>query len=57
MKWIQTILPILVLVATVLAPQVQGLISAHPTVAVILAAVLSVLNHLTPSPVASTSAK
>jgi hypothetical protein len=52
MKYLQSIIPILVMVGVALMPQLQAVISAHPTVAAIVAAVLAVANHLTTSPVA-----
>ena len=56
MKWLQTILPALFLAATIVAPQIQAAISAHPTIAALLAMVVAVANHITPSPT-STAAK
>lgn len=52
MKWIQSLIPVLVMVGVAFVPQLQTVVSAHPTVATVLAAVLAVLNHLTTSPVA-----
>jgi hypothetical protein len=52
MKYLQSLIPIFVMVATAFVPQLQAIISAHPTVATIIAAVLAVANHLTTSPVA-----
>jgi len=54
MKYLATILPILVAVAALLTPFVGPLIAAHPAVATVLAAVVAVVNHWLPSPSAVT---
>jgi hypothetical protein len=50
MKWLQSLLPLLLVVATALAPQLQAVISTHPTIAVVFAAAVAIANHLSPQP-------
>ena len=52
-KYLSSILSVLGVVATFLAPQVQALISAHPMFATVFAAVVAIINHFLPSPVAA----
>ena len=52
-KYLSSILSVLGVVATFLAPQVQALISAHPLFATVFAAVVAIVNHFLPSPVAA----
>jgi hypothetical protein len=49
-KFVPSIIPILVLVASTFAPQVQVFITGHPSAALILGGVYSILSHLLPSP-------
>ena len=53
MKYLATILPILVAVAALLTPFIAPVVAAHPVIATLLAAVVSVVNHWLPSPTAS----
>ncbi len=49
-KFLPTIIPILVLIASTFAPQVQAFISGHPSAALALGGIYSILSHLLPSP-------
>jgi len=51
-KYLSSILSLLAVVATFVAPQIQTAISAHPAFAAVLAAVVAIVNHFLPSPVA-----
>ena len=50
MKYLASILPILVAVAALLTPFIAPVVAAHPVFATVLAAVVSVVNHWLPSP-------
>lgn len=52
MKYLASILPLLVGVAALLTPFIAPLIAAHPTVAAVIATVVAVVNHWLPSPAA-----
>jgi hypothetical protein len=53
MKYLASILPILVGVAALLTPFIAPFVAAHPTFATVLAAVVAVVNHWLPAPTAS----
>lgn len=55
-KYLSSILSVLAVVATFLAPQIQSVISAHPLFATVFAAVVAILNHFLPSPVTAAPA-
>ena len=50
MKYLPSIVAILVAVATAMADPIQALIAAHPSLAALLAAVGAIVAHLSPSP-------
>lgn len=50
-KWIQTLLPIISLIAVAVSPVVQSYIVAHPAIAVAVASVQQIIAHWSPSPV------
>lgn len=52
-KWLPSLLPVLVLLADQFSAVVQGFLSGHPKVAVLIAAVYAVIMHLIPSPKSS----
>ena len=49
-KFLPSIVPIVVLIASTFAPQVQTFISGHPSAALALGGIYSILSHLLPSP-------
>lgn len=49
-KFLPSIVPILVLIASTFAPQVQAFVAGHPSAALALGGVYSILSHLLPSP-------
>lgn len=53
MKYVPTILAVLAAVVGIVAPSVQQLVAAHPTVALVVASLYSILSHFMPSPVSS----
>jgi hypothetical protein len=52
MKYLPSILAALSALAAIFAPQVQGLVAAHPTLSIVLTSVLAIVSHFLPSPVA-----
>ena len=50
-KWIPSLIPVVMLIATLVAPMVQAWMAAHPVVMTIGGVIVMVLNHLLPSPV------
>ena len=52
MKWLPTVLTLLVLVAGAVAQPVQDFVSLHPMLALVLGSVYAMLKHFLPSPVA-----
>jgi hypothetical protein len=52
-KYLASILPLLIGVAALLTPFVAPFVAAHPTLATVLAAVVAVVNHWLPSPAAA----
>jgi hypothetical protein len=52
MKWLPSILTVLTALATAFSGTLQGYVSHHPAVAIVLAGVWAVVNHLFPSPAA-----
>lgn len=53
MKWLHSLGTIGLAVLTVLTPTIQGAISSHPTLSVVLAGIWAIFGHLLPSPVAT----
>lgn len=51
MKWLPSFFSIIAMIATPLYPALQNVISAHPTVAVVVAGIVGIVSHLAPSPV------
>ncbi len=49
-KFLPSIIPILILIASTFAPQVQAFVTGHPSAALALGGIYSVLSHLLPSP-------
>jgi len=49
-KYLPTILPILVMIGTALAPAAQSFISSHPTTSLLVATLATIINHWLPSP-------
>ena len=47
-----TIIAALTAVAVAVAPQIQAVLAAHPTISVIVAAVYAIIAHWLPSPAA-----
>lgn len=47
-----TIIAALTAVAVAVAPQIQAILAAHPTISVIVAAVYAIIAHWLPSPAA-----
>jgi hypothetical protein len=56
-KALPSILAALAALLTVFAPQLQSLISAHPSVAAVLMSLYSIMAHLLPSPVVQQESK
>lgn len=50
-KYLPSLLAAASALLTIFAPQLQALISAHPSVAAVLAGVAVIISHLLPSPV------
>lgn len=50
MKYLASVLPLLVAVAALLTPFIAPLVAAHPTVATVIAALVAIVNHWVPSP-------
>ena len=50
MKYLPTILALLVLVAGAVADPVTGFVASHPTLALVITQLIAVLNHWLPSP-------
>lgn len=50
-KFLPSIIPVVVLIVGTFAPQIQAAIAAHPSVALALGGIYSVLTHILPSPV------
>ena len=55
MNLIPSILTALLTIAGLFTPQIQSALSAHPQAALVVGGVYAVLNHLMPSPVASST--
>lgn len=53
MKWIPTIVTVILALAGALTPQISAFVTAHPEAATILAGVYAVIKGLMPSPVVS----
>ena len=56
-KYFPSILSVVTLVSTMFSTQIQGAISAHPTLTAVGAAVLGVLGHLWPNPSSASAQK
>lgn len=54
-KYLASILALVAVIATAVAPAIQGVIAAHPVFATLFAGIVAVLNHFLPSPVAAKS--
>lgn len=50
MKYLPTIISVLVMLATTFAPQLQHLISLHPEAGVIIGGLYAILAHFSPQP-------
>ena len=49
-KFLPSIIPILILIASTFASQVQAFVTGHPSAALALGGIYSILSHLLPSP-------
>ena len=52
MKYLPSIITLIVVVAESLSPQLQELVSKNPVLVVVLGGVYAILKHMLPSPVA-----
>ncbi len=52
LKYLPSVLPLVVAVAVAFGPQLQALLAGHPAAAAIVGALYAVLAHALPSPVA-----
>lgn len=50
MNWLTSIIALVGAAVSIFTPQIQTGISAHPTVAAIIAAVYAIFAHIMPSP-------
>lgn len=53
MQLLPSILAAIIGTASIFSPQLNGVVSNHPAVAGVLAAVYAILSHLLPSPLAT----
>lgn len=51
-QWWPSILPVLTLIATALAPTIQSEVAKHPSASAAVALAYAVITHIMPSPVA-----
>ena len=50
MNWLMSIISLGAAAATIFTPQLQHLISAHPTIGTVVASIFAIFAHVMPSP-------
>lgn len=49
-KWLPSLIPVLLVLLNSFSTPIGAFIAAHPTVALVVAALASIFNHLSPQP-------